>query len=91
MVIKSYEATKAVSSLLGNACPRPRTTNDTDYLSIRHMGLDMVGLLKAVSHIHWLIVIDKVTKWIEAKPITKITIESPSSFSRHYVKIRCHQ
>ena len=45
------------------------------------MGLDIVGLLKEVSHIHWLIVIDKVTKWIEAKPITKITIERPSSFS----------
>jgi hypothetical protein len=56
---------------LVNACPRPRTTNDTDYLSILHMGLDIVRLLKVVSHIHWLIVIDKVTKWIEASQSPK--------------------
>ena len=45
-------------------------------------GLDMVGPLKkgSGSFTHLLIVVDKFTKWIEAKPITNIHLEEAVKF-----------
>ena len=45
-------------------------------------GLDMVGPLKRGpgGFTHLLIVVDKFTKWIEAKPITNIRLEEAVKF-----------
>ena len=55
--------------------PKPhaayRPTNYTHYLAFPGLGLDMVGPLKGGTHKekYLLVMVDKFTKWIEAKPV----------------------
>jgi IS30 family transposase len=50
-------------------------------------GLDLVGPFKKAlgGNIHLLVVVDKLTKWIEAKPITKLKSSKATIFFRDIV------
>jgi hypothetical protein len=50
-------------------------------------GLDMVGQIKRTpgGHTHLLVAVDKFTKWIEAKPITKCDRKIATKFIRELI------
>ena len=57
-------------------------SNHPHHMAICGLGLDMVGPLKKGpgGFTHLLVAVDKLTKWIEAKPITNIRSEEAVKF-----------
>jgi hypothetical protein len=45
--------------------------NSSAGISIENYPMDMVGAFKQARGIHILVMVDKFTKWIEVKPISK--------------------
>ena len=55
------------------SCAGSRIEDDSNYMAIRSLGLDMVGPFKRSKDkkTHLLVAVDKFTKWVEAEPDSK--------------------
>jgi hypothetical protein len=68
--------------LLGRFTLSSGALDDPHYLALHHVGLDLVGPFKKAPGgiTHLLILVDKFTKWIEAKPLAKIGAKRAMDF-----------
>jgi hypothetical protein len=57
-------------------------------------GLDVVGPFRIApdGYKHILVAVDKFTKWIEVRPVAKVTSEGATKiYQRHHIPLRCAQ
>src|SRR5215216_4696834 len=70
-----------------SSCAGSGIEDDSNYLSICSLGLDMVGPFKRSKDkkTHLLVAVDKFTKWIEAEPVSKCDAATAVQFIKKLI------
>ena len=69
------------------SCTGSRIENDSNYLAVCDLGLDMIGPFKRSKDkkTHLLVAVDKFTKWVEAEPVSKCDAATAVQFIKKVI------